>query len=76
MRQLKYKGDIESDLADMETQNYKVCPVGTPWRFLPRDELTHDIQYQLSADKGDSGNDMDYVESVRRVGRAMERILM
>jgi hypothetical protein len=39
MRELKYKGDIVNYLTDMETLNYKVCLVGTPWRTLFRDGL-------------------------------------
>jgi len=48
MRELKYKGDIESYLTDMETLNCKVCLVGTPWRNLLRDGLSEDLQYRLS----------------------------
>jgi hypothetical protein len=51
MRELKYKGDIVNYLTDMETLNYKVCLVGTPWRTLFRDGLPEDLQYQLSTTK-------------------------
>jgi hypothetical protein len=51
MRELKYKGDIESYLTDMETLNYKVGLVGTPWRTLLRDRLSEDLQYRQSTTK-------------------------
>jgi hypothetical protein len=51
MRELKYKGDIESYLTDMETLNYKVCLVGTSWRTILRDGLSEDLQYCLSTTK-------------------------
>jgi hypothetical protein len=51
MREFKYKGDIESYLTDIETLNYKVCLVGTPWRTLLRDGLSEDLQYRLSTTK-------------------------
>jgi len=43
IRELKYKGDIESYLTDMETLNYKVGLVGTPSRTLLRDGLSEDL---------------------------------
>jgi hypothetical protein len=76
MRELKYKGDIESYLMDMETLNYKVCLVGTPWRTLLGDGLSGDLQYRLSTTKQEPGNNIDYVESVGRVQLAMEEFLM
>jgi len=76
MRELKYKGDFESYLTDMETLNYKVCLVGTPWRTLLRDGLSEHLQYHLSTTKQEPRNDIDYVESIRRVGLAMEEFLM
>jgi len=51
MRELKYKGDIKSYLTAMETLNYNVCLVGTPWRTLLRDGLSEDLQYCLSTTK-------------------------
>jgi hypothetical protein len=51
MRELKYKGDIESYLMDMETLNYKVCLVGTPWWALLRDGRSEYLQYHLSTTK-------------------------
>jgi hypothetical protein len=75
MRELKYKGDIVNYLTDMETLNYKVCLVGTPWRTLFRDGLSEDLQYQLSTTKREPQNDLDHVEIVRRVGIAMEELL-
>jgi len=76
MRELKYKRDIESYLTDMETLNYKVYLVGTPWRTLLRDGLPEDHQYRLSTTKREPRNDIDYGESVPRVGLAMEEFLM
>ena len=76
MRELKYKGDIASYLPDMETLNYKVCLVGTPWRNFIRDGLSEDLQYHLSTTKREPRNDIDYVESGRRVDLAMEEFLM
>jgi hypothetical protein len=76
MRELKYKGDIESYLTDMEMLNYKVCLVGTPWRTLLRFELSEDLQYRLSTTKRKPQNNINYVESVRRVGLTMEEFLM
>jgi len=46
MRELKYMGDVESYLTDMETLKYKVCLVRTPWRTLLRDGLSEDLQYR------------------------------
>jgi hypothetical protein len=75
-RKLTYKRDIESYLTDMETLNYNVCLVGTPLRILLRDGLSEDLQYRLSTTKREPRNDIDYVESVRSVGLAMEELLM
>jgi hypothetical protein len=60
MREVKFKGDIESYLTDMETHNYKVCLVGTPWRTLLRDGLSDDLQYCLSTTKREPRNYIDY----------------
>jgi len=76
MGELKYKVNIESYLTDMESLNYKVCLVGTPWRTLLRDGLSEDLQYRLSTTKREPRNDIDYVESIRKVGLAMEEFLM
>jgi hypothetical protein len=76
MRELKYKEDIESHLTDMETLNYEVCLVGTLRRTLLRDGLSQHLQYHLSTTKYEAQNDTDYVESIRRVGLAMDEFLM
>jgi len=76
MRELKYKGHIESYLTDMETLNYKVCLVGTPWRTLLWDGLSEELQCSLSTTKREVWNDIDHVETVRRVAVAMEEYLM
>jgi len=76
MRELKYRGDIESYLMDMETFNYKVCLVGTAWRTLLRYGLGKDLQYRLSTPKRDPRNDIDYVASICRIGLVMEEFLM
>ena len=76
MRELKYQGDIESYLTDMETLNYKVCLVGTPWRTLLRDGLSEDVQCRLSTAKREPRNDIDHVQSGRRVGLARVEYLM
>jgi hypothetical protein len=60
----------------METLNYEVCLVGTPWRTLLRDGLSEDLQYLLSTTKRKPRNDIDYVETVQRVGLAMEEFLI
>jgi hypothetical protein len=76
MRELKNKGDIESYLTDMETLNYKVWLVETPWRTLLGDGLSEDLQYRLSTAKREPRNDVDNADSDRRVGLAMEEFLM
>jgi len=76
MRQLKYKGDIESYLTEIEALNYKVCLVSTPWRILLRDGHSEDIHYRRSATKRKPLSDIKYFQSVRRVGPAMEEYLM
>jgi hypothetical protein len=43
---------------------------------LLRDGLSEDLQYRLSTTKWEPRNDIDYVGSVWRVGRAMEEFLM
>jgi hypothetical protein len=60
----------------METLMYKVGRVGTPLRTLLRDGLSDNIQNCLSTTKRELQNDIDYVESVRRVGFSMEELLM
>jgi hypothetical protein len=76
MRELIYKGDIESYLMDIETLNYVVCLVGTTWRTLLRDRLSEDHQNHLSTPKQEPRNHIDYVEGVRMVRLAMEEFLM
>jgi len=76
MRELKYKGDIESYLTDMEMLNYKVFLVGNPWRSLRIDGRSENLQCCLSTTKQEPRNDIDYVESVRRVWLAMKEFLM
>jgi hypothetical protein len=51
LRELKYKGDIESYLTDMEMLNYQVCVEGTLWRILLRHGDSEDFQYRLSTTK-------------------------
>jgi hypothetical protein len=47
MRELKYKEGIESYLMDLETLNYKLCAVGTPWTTLCRDGFSDYLQNHL-----------------------------
>jgi len=61
MRELRDKDDIDDYLMDMETLNYKVCLVGTPWMTLLRDVLSEDLQSRLSTTIKQPRNDIDYV---------------
>ena len=76
MGELKYKGDIESYLIDMETLNFKVSLVGTPWRTLLRDRHSDDLNYRLLTTKWEPQNVINNMESVQHVGQANEELLM
>jgi hypothetical protein len=45
--ELKYMGDIESYLTDMETVHFMGYLVGTPWRTMLGDGLAEDLKYCL-----------------------------
>jgi hypothetical protein len=75
-RELKYKGDIERNLTDMETFNYKVCLVGTLWRTMLTDGHSEDLQHCLPTTNQEPRNDIVYADSVRRDGLAMEQFPM
>jgi len=76
MRELKYMGDIESYLTDMETLNFKICLVGTPWRTLLRDGLSEDLSCCLATTKWQPRNSIDCVNNVWKIPGAMEEYLM